>query len=192
MNKATLDILDADLSGNFAHYTGSSAIDRARFYKREFLYDPTRWSALYAHISKHSLNWQEFRFGEVVANNDLDVRIPSKEPGLYIFYVRPNNLLHRFPQFVLYVGISNVGGSKRPLRERLKDYFNLAAIKKRQNVHQMLQLYYDYVWVAFSLLSISSKKMIELEEYIHDYLGPPFGRSGYSIEVKKSIKAWDL
>ena len=78
------------------------------------------------------------------------------------------------------------------MNQRLKDYYNLGAIKKRQNVHQMLQLYYDYVWVAFSLLSISSKKMVKLEEYIHDYLGPPFGRIGYSIEVKKSRKAWDL
>ncbi len=191
MKKATLDILDAGLSGDFARYESSSAIDRARFYKREFLYDPTRWSELYARIAEYSLNWQEFRFGEVVANNDLDVRISSKDPGLYIFYVRPNGLLHKFPQFALYVGISNVGGSKRPLRERLKDYFNLAAIKKRQNVHQMLQLYYDYVWVAFSFLSISSKKIIKLEEDIHDYLGPPFGKSGYSIEVKKSRNAWD-
>jgi len=192
MKKATLDILDADLSERFTHYTGHSAIDRARFYKREFLYDPTRWPALYPLISAHTFDWQEFRFGDVVASNDLDVRIPSKNPGVYIFYVRPNDLLCKFPQFALYVGISNVGGSKRPLRERLKDYFNLGQIKKRKNVHQLLQLYYDYVWVAFSLLSISSTKMMKLEEYIHDYLGPPFGRSGYSIEVKKSIAAWDL
>jgi hypothetical protein len=192
MKKATLDILDADLSGNFARYRSFSIVDRERFYKREFLYDPTRWTDLYALISRYSLTWQEFRFGEVVANNDIDVRIPSQNPGLYIFYVRPNDLLYRFPQFALYVGISNVSGSKRPLRERLKDYLNLPTIKKRLNVHQMLQLYYDHVWVAFSLLSIPSTEMSKLEEYVHDYLGPPFGKSGYSIEVKKSIKAWDL
>ena len=31
-----------------------------------------------------------------------------------------------------------------------------------------------------------------LSEDIHDFLGPPFGRSGYSISVKGAQSAWDV
>lgn len=191
MKQRTLDILDAELRVGFTHYSESPPVDRIKFYRREFLCDPTDWTRLYTLISKHTFNWQEFRFRDAVANNDLDTRIPSTDPGLYIFYVRPENLLYRFPQLALYVGISNATGSRRPLRERLRDYMNLERVLKRQNVHQMLQLYYDHVWVTFSLLSLPPAQMRALETHIHDFLGPPFSKAAYSIGVRAAQNAWD-
>lgn len=192
MRQRTLDILDAALRQGFTHYSGSPSVDRIQFYRREFLCDPTDWTKLYKLISQHTFSWQEFRFRDAVANNDLDTRIPSTDPGLYIFYVRPENLFYNFPQLALYIGISNATGSRRALRERLKDYMNLERILKRKNVHQMLQLYYEHVWVTFSLLSLPAAQMLELETHVHDFLGPPFGRSAYSISVKGAQSAWDI
>lgn len=192
MKQTTLDILDAALRREQGRYTGSSQVDRIQLFRRKFLCDPTDWTRLYALISQHAFTWQEFRFRDAVASNDLDRRIPSTDPGLYIFYVRPENLVHQFPQFALYVGISNATGSRRALRDRLKDYMNLQKILKRQNVHQMLQLYYENVWVAFSLLTLPATKMRALETHIHDYLAPPFGKSGYSIGVRGAQSAWDV
>jgi hypothetical protein len=192
VRQATLDILDASLRTGHLRYTGASVTDRVAFYRREFLCDPTGWAALYASISQQAFTWQEFRFRDAVANNDLDTRIPSTAPGLYIFYVRPENLVYHFPQLALYIGISNATGSNRSLRTRLKDYMNLDRIQKRQNIHQMLQLYYDHIWVAFSHLSIPAAGMLQLETDIHDFLGPPFGRSAYSPGVKAAQRAWDV
>ena len=134
---------------------------------------------------------QEFRFREAVENNDLDQRIPSSDPGLYIFYVRPDNLVYRFPQVALYVGISNATGSGRALRERLKDYMRLGTLQKRKNVHQMLQLYYDYIWVAYSHLVLTSTQLKALETQLHDFLGPPFSRAAYSLDIREAKSAWD-
>lgn len=192
MRQATLDILDAALRSGHLHYTRASVTDRVQFYRREFLCDPTCWAALYALISQHAFTWHEFRFRDAVANNDLDTRIPSTAPGLYIFYVRPENLVYHFPQLALYIGISNATGSNRPLRTRLHDYMNLDRVRKRKNIHQMLQLYYDHIWVAFAHLSIPAAEMIQLETHIHDFLGPPFGRSAYSLPVKAAQSAWDV
>lgn len=192
MKQSTLDILDSELRRGFTRYSAMPVIDRIKFYKREFLCDPTDWPRLYTTISQHTLNWQEFRFRDAVANNDLDTRMPSTHPGLYIFYVRPENLIYRFPQLALYVGISNATGSRRALRDRLKDYMNLERVMKRQNVHQMLQLYYENVWVAFCYLSLSAAQMRDLETHIHDFLGPPFGRSAYSLAVRAAQNAWDI
>lgn len=192
MRQATLDLLDAELRKGHTHYTGSSAKDRILFYRRELRCDPTCWTALYAEISRYTLIWQEFRYRDALARNDIDTQIPSNDPGLYIFYVRPEDLLYQFPRLPLYVGISNATGTNRPLRERLKEYMNLGTVKKRNNVHQMLQLYYDHVWVAYSHLSIPSSDMLQLETNIHDFLCPPFGRSAYSLSVKASQRAWDV
>ncbi len=191
MKQATLDILDAELRRGYVRYSAAEPADRIKFYRREFLCDPTNWTPLYTLISQHTFGWQEFRFRDAVSNNDLDTRIPSADPGMYIFYVRPVNLVYRFPQLALYVGISNATGSGRALRERLKDYMNFERVLKRQNVHQMLQLYYDHIWVAFSHLSLSAAQMRELETQIHDFLGPPFGRSAYSLEIRAAQNAWD-
>jgi hypothetical protein len=68
---------------------------------------------------------------------------------------------------------------------------NLEVVRKRKNIHQALQLYYENVWVAFSLLSLPAAQMRALETHIHDFLGPPFGKSGYSIGVKGAQNAWD-
>jgi hypothetical protein len=191
MKQATLDILDAALRRGYARYSAAAPVDRIKFYRREFLCDPTTWTPLYTLISQHTFGWQEFRFRDAVANNDLETRIPSAAPGMYIFYVRPENLVYHFPQLALYVGISNATGSGRALRERLKDYMNFERVLKRQNVHQMLQLYYDHIWVAFSHLSLPAAQMRDLETHIHDFLGPPFGRSAYSLEIRAAQNAWD-
>jgi len=191
MRQSTLDPLDSELRSASGRYSAALANDRQKFFSRTFQADPVEWQNREKYFSSQKFQWIEFRYRDVVSSNDLDTRIPSDSPGLYIFSVRPDYLVAGFPHFALYSGISNDRDSNRPLRERLKDYFRLNTVKKRKNVHQMLQLYYPHIWVTCTLLKWSTRKLKELETNLHEYLGVPFATQAYSPESKSARNAWD-
>jgi hypothetical protein len=191
MLQRTLDLLDAELRRGYDHYTTQRLRDRQKDFSRTFQVDPAQWKSYEGYFSKQKLTWIEFRYKDAVDANDLDARIPSESPGLYIFSARPDHLVGGFPQFALYSGISNDRDSKRPLRERLKDYFRLNTIQKRGNVEQMLQLYYPHVWVSCTLLNWPTKRLKKLETSVHEYLGVPFGTQAYEPLTKAARAAWD-
>ena len=124
---------------------------------------------------------------KVSKRKDLEQIISSTLPGIYIFYVRPERLIGRFPQFALYIGISNERNSQRPLRDRLGDYLpsNLSTIQKRKNVHRMLQIYYNSLWVTYATTSAVSSDLEALEEAVHGYIHPCFGRRDFSNRDKR-------
>ncbi len=190
MRQSTLDLLDSELRSSSARYSASSAQDRQKFFSLTFQADPVQWQARENYFSGQNLQWIEFRYRDVVNANDLDSRITSNSPGLYIFSVRPDSLVAGFPHFALYGGISNDRNSNRPLRERLKDYFRMNTVKKRENVHQMLQLYYSHIWVSCTLLNWSTRRLKELETNLHEHLGVPFGTQAYTPESKAARSAW--
>lgn len=191
MRQNTLDILDSELRAGYKRYSSATAIDQQLFFSRNIQVDPVQWEKLKAYFSSHHFQWADFRYCEVVDHNDLDGRIQSDSPGLYIFSAKPEVLVAGFPSFALYAGISNDHNSNRPLRERLKDYFRLNTVKKRRNVHQMLQLYYPNIWVSYTLLNWSTLQLKELEANLHEYLGVPFGTQAYTPESKSAHNAWD-
>lgn len=80
----------------------------------------------------------------------------------------------------------------RALKERLKNYLPsaLSQIRKRENIHLMLQMYYDCLWVSYALTSDHASQLEDLEEKIHSFVYPCFGRRDYSPEVKTMQKAW--
>ncbi len=196
MPKATFDLFDAplgDMPLGAAYDIYQSLPIELRFpaYRQEFSIDPTNWVQHQPPDWVFALTWREYRYADIQQRDDLQSIIPENEPGIYIFYARPDRLVHRFPQFAFYVGISNEHGSQRPLRERLKEYVPsaLSAIRKRQNVHRMLQLYYQQIWVAFALTSLPSEELEQVEEQLHGFVHPCFGRRDFPADIKHQQQA---
>ena len=192
MDKATFDLFDASLGDSFTYWQGLPDDVRFSSYRRVFSVDPINWSRHLPPNWALRLDWHEYRYSKVQERSDLRHLIHSTLPGIYIFYVRPERLIGRFPQFALYVGISNERDSQRPLRERLGDYLpeRLSAIKKRKNIHQMLQLYYRHVWVSYAVTPATSADLEALEDQLHGYIHPCFGRRDFPVEVKTQQQAW--
>jgi hypothetical protein len=194
MAKATFDPFDAALGADYGKYQALPAEVRFKFYRLEFLIDPQNWAQYEPPDWVFALNWREYRYADIQQREDLYSVIPEDEPGIYVFYARPDRVVYRFPQFAFYVGISNERGSQRPLRERLKEYVPTAlpAIRKRKNVHRMLQMYYGQIWVAFALTSVSSAKLRQVEAQLHGFVHPCFARRDFPLGIKQQQQAFGV
>ena len=192
MPKATFDPFDAPLGDAYGHYQALGDADRFTLYRREFSVDPRKWSQHKPAAWVLGLHWQEYRYADVQQRDDLEQLIPEDDPGIYIFYARPDRLVHRFPEFAFYVGISNERGTNRPLRERLKEYVPaaLSTIRKRQNIHRMLQLYYGQIWVAYALAPKSSSVLRRVEGQLHGFVHPCFSRRDFPADIKRQQQAF--
>jgi len=192
MPKVTFDPFDAPLGDVYGHYQGLGGDERFLLYRREFSVDPQKWSAHEPPAWVFALDWKEYRYADIQQRDDVQHLIPQDDPGIYIFYTRPHQLVYRFPQFAFYIGISNERGTNRPLRERLKEYTPaaLSTIRKRQNIHRMLQLYYAQIWVAFALAPRSSTVLRKVEEQLHGFVHPCFGRRDFPADIKQQQKAF--
>jgi hypothetical protein len=190
MRQRTLDILDKDLSDKNNYYLSLPDEVRFRFLREEFLLDRTYWDKYFPLINRYSYNWEEFKYSSINTPNAIDTLISTNDIGLYIFYVRSENLFLDMPKYVFYVGISGEKGSNRPLKDRLKDYFNIGNIKKRKKVHRMLAMYHSSVYIKFSLMSINHSQLEELEENLHGFFSPICNDRDFPIEMKNTRKAF--
>jgi hypothetical protein len=194
MAKATFDPFDATLGDAYSYYQKLAAGARFASYRQEFSTDPQNWKKHEPPAWVFALKWREYRYADVQRREDLHPIIPENKPGIYIFYARPDRLIHRFPQFAFYIGISNERGSQRPLRERLKEYVPAAlpTIKKRKNVHRMLQMYYGQIWVAFALTSASPASLRRIEMQLHGFVHPCFARRDFPVGIKQQQQAFGV
>ncbi len=194
MPRATFDLLDAAIPEEYSEWLGRS--DELRFlpYRRTFLTDPVYWTRHKPEDWVFQLEWREFRYQDANSPQDVDQLIQSDEPGLYIFYVRPDTFLYHFPRFAFYIGISNERGSNRPLRERLKDYLpsRVKSKKKRDNIDQMLQMYYGVLWVAYAIASHPSQELMEVETKLHGFIYPCYARRDYPADIKTQQKRFGV
>ena len=186
---ATFDVLDKELTrdvGDFLKIDDEYRWDNASV---TFHLDQSYWEQFYAKVNKYinKMNWVELKYS---AHHDLKTTIKSDDIGIYMFIIRPQNMILALPQFVMYVGISGEGDSKRPLRERLNDYFNINNIKKRKKLHSMLKKYYQNTWIVYSLINkITSAELEQLEEDFHGFFVPPANERDFPVKMKEIIKA---
>jgi hypothetical protein len=194
MARATFDLIDAAIPEDFERWQNYPDDARFRSYLRTFLTDPVYWSRHVPAEEAFGLNWQEYRYADVRTADELDAQITSNESGIYIFYVRPNRLICSFPRFAFYVGISNEHNSQRPLRDRLKDYLpsRVRAKAKRDNIDQMLQLYYGVLWVTYACTDLQSAQLMDLESKLHGFLFPCYARRDYPDDIKTQIKRFGI
>lgn len=189
MAMVTYDPLDAPLGEAFQYYQRMPDSDRGHFYKRNVIVDPRNWLDYQPPTWAWQLNWNEYKYSEIQERRDLDDEITSTKCGFYIFYIRPQQLfLNRFPQLALYIGIA----SGQPLVERLKDYLprTISAIRKRDNIHKMLRLYYDAVWVSYATTDAHEKDIKALEKTLHGFLCPGVAEAAHPAGIKKQMRSF--
>ncbi len=188
VTRATLDLLDAAIPTPDKYEQWRQLPDNVRFenYRKHFLTDPVFWGRHQPKDWVFALSWNEYRYADVTTPADVDAKIGSDKPGVYIFYVRPTRIVYRFPQFAFYIGISNERGTNRPLRERLKDYIptRVAAKLKRDNIDQMLQMYYGVLWVAYALAARPSSELVKLEKKLHGFIYPCYSRRDFPKDIQ--------
>ena len=182
----TFDVLDKHLKAESGQIQSLDDEKRWDMLKIEFHLDSLYWNKYYSEISKHTFNWNEIKYAE---HNNMDSKITTDDIGIYLFVVKPDNMVLNMPQYVLYVGISGENDSGRPLKDRINDYFNLGKIKKRNKLHRALKRFYNNVYIYFSTVSINSDELEKLEKDMHGFFIPPTGDRDYPIEIKKVIKA---
>lgn len=187
MLQATLDILDAELRKDHDNYVNLPDHAHWATFRQETTVSPKFWQEFYPKVAAHSYSWKHAKYTSLA--HDLDAET-SALPGIYYFYVRPDQLIENMPQFVFYVGISGEGDSARPVRDRLRDYLNIEKIKKRESVHFNLQRYYPFAYVAYALLALSGSQLASLEEAFHGFFYPWGARRDFPAKIKASQKAW--
>ena len=189
MLQKTLDILDKELSTKANYYSGLPKEVRFRFLREEFLMDSSYWDKYHTLIDKHKLTWDEFKYSDINKPDSIDKIITNDDIGVYIFIIRGKDLFLDMPKYVFYVGIAGEGGSNRPLKERLKDYFRLETIKKRKKVHRMLSMYHPNVYVKYATTTMPYKDLEELEVNLHGYFYPICNERDFPIELKEEREA---
>lgn len=184
---ATFDPLDAPLWQGHQYFQGLADVTRAKQYQHTFWVDPKHWHRHKPALWVFNLQWTTYRYSEIDTPAKLRAVATETIPGIYIFSVRPEVYVMGFPNYVLYVGISNVNDSGRPLRRRLEDYLpsRISAIKKRVNIHRMLCLYLPNLWVHFAYVDKPSSVLVKTEKKLHGYLSPPVADAAYPVEMKK-------
>ncbi len=187
IKQGTLDLLDADLRTSLNRYNSHTYTDRYKLFSHNIRVDPSWSDTKYSQIT--GFNWsQPFRYAD---HPNFESIIPTDDIGLYVMYVRPTNTILDMPQFVMYVGISGEHGSQRPLKERLMDYFYIEKLKFRNNVHQLLQMYYEHVYIIYSTFSGTFVQLEALETILHEYFFPRFGKRDFEPKTKVAQSAWN-
>lgn len=187
IKQSTYDLLDASLRRDVDRYKGYPYKDRYKIFSHNIKVDPYWCEKKYVEIPK--LEWVgPFKYSDFP---NFEQIITSDSVGLYMMYVRPNIMIEDMPQHVMYVGISGEHGSLRPLKDRLMDYFYIEKIKIRENVHTMLQLYYDNVYIKFTLFEGTYQQLEAVETALQEFYFPKFGKRDFEPQTKKAQSAWN-
>jgi hypothetical protein len=188
MKQATLDILDSELRRDYQRYQSMNYDDKYKLFSHHIYIDPLKSQTYYTDIVNHNLSW----LGPIkyCSLPNLDNIITEDKSGIYFFVVKPDLLILEMPQFVVYVGISGANQSFRPLRERLKDYFYFDKIKKRSNIHKMLQLYYENIYIYYAYFN-NNVNVSDIETALHEYFSPHFAKSAFDVETRNAVSAWN-
>lgn len=185
----TFDLLDAEYTREVVDYL--SLDDKLRFKNSEetFILDPNYWEKYYRIIDSYNcnFNWQEFKFD---SRPDLNSIITSNDIGVYMFIIKPNNLIYGNPSYIIYVGISGEKGSNRPLKDRIGDYLNYNNINKRKKLHRLLSKYYGEAHVAYSLVQIPWQDLEKVEEALHGFFMPIANDRDFPVGIKSIKKSF--
>jgi hypothetical protein len=188
---SSFDIIDKYLQEEYRQVNTGRSQNVFNSYKKNLIINPKYWDKYFELVKDYKFDWREFRYQEV-ANEviTLEDAVDSDKTGIYLFILKATNLIVDCPKYVIYVGIAGERGSERSLKTRLKDYFNLEKIKKRNRLHSYLCEYYEHTYVMYSPLDITSKELSNLEMNLHGFFCPPAAERDYPTDIKKSIKAW--
>lgn len=186
MKKITLDILDKE----FNDWSSMNFDKRKRNYQESILLDVKNWEDYYSKLSAYNFVWSEFKYDTIDNTSKLNTIIDKDYTGIYMFIIKPNNLIYDCPKNVLYIGISGENNKNRPLRERIKDYFQYSKLKKRDAVMRLLGKYYPNVYVAYTYCDKSTTILKEIESNLIGFFYPLCNKDDFPIELKPEKQAF--
>lgn len=185
----TFDLLDAEYTREVVDFL--SLDDKFRYKNAEetMILDPNYWEKYYRIIQSYdcNFNWNEFKFD---SRPDLNALIQTNDIGVYMFIIKPINLIYGEPSYVIYVGISGEKDSNRPLKDRIADYLNYNNIKKRKKLHRLLSKYYGEAYMAYSVVNVSSQQLKEVEKALHGYFMPIANDRDFPVGIKNIKKSF--
>lgn len=188
MIQATLDLFDSELRNSTNHYIQMNNDDRLKLLKFDIRIDPIHSDKYFNKINNCNLEFKDpIKLSE---KPDLS-QISDDLCGIYLFVVQPTNLILNMPKYVLYIGISGANNSNRSLKKRLSDYLNINTVSKRNNIHKMMQLFYDHLYIYYAYFGNDSNFSInDIEIAFHEYFSPHFAKAAFEVNTKKSNSAW--
>ena len=133
-----------------------------------------------------TLSWDSISYGD----EELE-KVPADKRGIYAFAVcRVNDVLPPHG-YVLYIGIAG-RDSKRPLRERYKDYLNVRKVKKRARIARMIGTWHQVLRFYFAPIDddVSSDDLKALEKQLNTALMPPFSEGDLEAGTKQKRRAF--
>jgi len=190
MRTATLDILDKELSGEYRSWADPDFEKRKRNYTEGILHDIPNWERFYNELESYGLIWNEFKYDSIRDLSQIDRIISEEDTGFYMFIVKPNRCIFDMPKNVFYVGMSGENNSGRPLKDRLKDYFRLDKVKKRNAVMRLLGKYYPNVYIAYSLYNNTTPILKNIESSLIGFFYPICNKDDFPIGLKEDRKAF--
>ncbi|MEK7263870.1 MAG: hypothetical protein AAB071_05095 [Bacteroidota bacterium] len=194
MKKPTLDILDA-ISPEYNQYQGIvPTIARQNEYTSQFSLNNQAWDLHHSELNV-PFTWKEFKYSDVVNKIVKINTVVPKKIGVYIFTVRPTNLVFGLPKYVYYVGIAGANGSTRTLRERLKDYFAKSHLNKRDVVRILIYKHYENIYVCYSSITLPLGTTIEqIEKSLIGFFGTHLlaNRDDIPVGLQPQAKAFNI
>lgn len=190
IKQKTFDLLDAQLRTENEFYNKLDFDKRQVFYTHKtYRVDPWWANQKYNELKDETFNWSiPIKYSELKDFNNI---IFSEDIGIYLFIVSPTNLIYNLPQTVLYVGISGDKDSNRPLKDRLNDYYQISKIEKRENIHKIIQLYYDNLYIVYTLYKDGDyKDLLKIETALTEFFSAPYSDAAYEPQTKKSRSTW--
>lgn len=195
MKKLTLDILDS-INPEYTDYQSiSPLLVRQNAYKSEFSVNNQAWDEYFNMIKGIVFSWHEIKYEDVVNKNIIiDATVPDSI-GIYLFIVRPTELINQLPKFVYYVGIAGANNKGRTLKNRLKDYFNESNVKKRDAIRILIHKHYKNLFISYSEVTLSAGQTLEkIETALIGYFGTHLlaNRDDIPVSLKPQSKAFNI
>ena len=186
---ATIDILDHLRDALYDEYSTSSDRSYIKLSYQNIAVTPRWWSTYGTSLQNITFDWENVRY------TDLDDHLSNNKTsgdgiGVYLFVVKPDFTILGLPGYVYYVGIAGEADSNRHLRDRLRQYIQVSAIKKRNKVETALSLYHKETTIYFSKLNVSSKELSEIESNLHGYFMPWANQRDFPTPIKIARGAW--
>lgn len=199
MKKLTLDILDS-ITPEYNQYQSIRPLTaRLNEYTSNFFLDNQSWNLHFAELSNVNFNWQQLKYSEVADKKIQISKIVPDSIGVYLFMVKPENLIFDSPKYIFYVGIAgaNKGGitGNRTLKDRLQDYFANSHLKKRDSVRIMIYKHYANIHIAYSPIVLPQNKSLEdIEKSLIGYFGTHIlaNKDDVPVNLKAQAKAFNI
>lgn len=172
--------MDLDLLVDFAN----QASDEIRRYMLQVTLSPRKLMG--ADGIAHQLEWNSIRYG-----NEETYKVPNDKRGVYAFAVCQQSQVLPPHGYILYIGIAG-RDSRRPLRERYKDYLDVNKVRKRSRIALMIGNWSEVLRFYFAAVDddISSDDLQDIERQLNTALLPPYSDRDLDADVREMRRAF--